>query len=68
MKNKLSSEEKRHLEKAFVDALPEDLRAKVKSGGICECDGCSCPPGSGEICDGGSMVGHAGGYYGAATA
>lgn len=31
----------------------------------CSCSGCSCPPGGGDICDGGTYVGYAGGYYGA---
>lgn len=61
---KFTAEEQAHLRKAFEANLPEGKRA-TKGMASCSCSGCSCPPGSGDICDGGTYVGYAGGYYGA---
>jgi len=66
---KIGPEEKRYIREAFKTNLPEKHRAKLKMGDdSCSCEGCSCPPGSGDICDGGTYVGYSGGYYGSASA
>ncbi|MCL6450413.1 MAG: hypothetical protein K6T75_03865 [Acetobacteraceae bacterium] len=63
-KGSFTPEEERHLQDAFHRALAAS-GFKVKKGlGSCSCSGCSCPPGGGDICDGGTYVGYAGGYYG----
>jgi len=66
MSDKLTPDQKKHLSSVLLQSLPEQHRAKALAS--CSCDGCSCPPGSGDICDGGTYVGYAGGYYGAASA
>ncbi|MCG8430033.1 MAG: hypothetical protein MJA29_02525 [Candidatus Omnitrophica bacterium] len=58
-------EEESHLISAFEKNLPEDKKVLPKGAGSCSCSGCSCPPGGGDICDGGTYVGYAGGYFGA---
>jgi hypothetical protein len=63
MARKLSLEDKKHLSTALLKNLPENRKPKADAN--CVCEGCSCPGGSGDICDGGTYVGYAGGYYGA---
>jgi len=65
---KIGPEEKRYISEAFKKNLPEKHRTKMGDVGSCNCDGCSCPPGNGDICDGGTYVGTAGGFYGASSA
>lgn len=68
MADTLSPEDKKYLEKVFIDNLPEDRKPKaIKDMKACDCGGCTCPSGSGAICDGGTYVGTAGGFYGATT-
>jgi len=65
-KDDLTPEAKKHLAKVFHDNVPESRRAGLSAS--CDCGGCSCPPGHGDICDGGTYVGTAGGFYGASSA
>lgn len=67
-KASLSPDEERHLQETFHKSLPEGLKSRLKPAGSCSCSGCSCPPGNGDICDGGTYVGYTGSYYGAMTA
>jgi len=46
----------------FERMKPSGVRWGGKTG--CSCEGCSCPAGSGDICDAGTYVGYAGGFYG----
>jgi hypothetical protein len=64
MPKSLTPEEKTHLQQVFMANLPEKHQTRSLEGCSGSCGGCSCPSGHGDICDGGTYVGHAGGFYG----
>lgn len=64
-KKPLSPEAEKLLQEAFHKNLPEQHKLQPNMRRSCSCSGCSCPPGHGDICDGGTYAGHAGGYFGA---
>lgn len=60
------TEHMKKLDKLFQKRLPEKLR--IGKVGYCTgCSGCSCPPGSGTLCDSGTYAGYAGGWAGDAA-
>jgi hypothetical protein len=66
MAKDLDPKDREFLDSVFDKALPEEVRLRMNQG--CPCEGCSCPPGGGYICDGGQLCGQAAGRLGASTA